>query len=313
MTRHLVALAAFLAQAHPQPPVLYIDVVDPHGQGGAHPRERKHHQRDQRPIAQAHRRCHIDTVQELPRLARLEHRRLALARAVARPAHRGGGIHRHDLAGHQPVEQMPDRGQALLTVGADSVCVCSSIQLAMCNGCTAVIDATPACAHQARNSPTARTYARRVCGLRIADAKKSRKRTPARSPAVMTSVGNVVPARLLPAGARALARALAPVPAPLPRRARRRPPTRRAAVLRRAHAVGRAGCLCPVACAAACLRVGGVCQASLRGTESGARVPVTLYAPRRHLQPAPGRLRRTWRHLPLEGLPHEGAAHATKP
>ena len=30
------------------------------------------------------------------------------------PAHGGGGIDRHDLAGHQPVEQVADRGEALL-------------------------------------------------------------------------------------------------------------------------------------------------------------------------------------------------------
>jgi hypothetical protein len=78
-----------------------------------------------------------------------------------------------------------------LTVGADRVCVCSSIQLATCSGCTAVIELTPAPAHHARKSPAARAYARRVCGLRIADAKNSRKRRPARSPAAATSAGSV--------------------------------------------------------------------------------------------------------------------------
>jgi hypothetical protein len=47
-------------------------------------------------------------------------------------------------------------------MGADGVCVRSSIQLATCNGCTAVIDGTPAVAHRARKSPAARAYSRRV-------------------------------------------------------------------------------------------------------------------------------------------------------
>jgi hypothetical protein len=62
------------------------------------------------------------------------------------------------------------------------------IQAATCTGWTAPIDATPALAHQARNSSAARALARRVCGLRMLAAKNSRKRIEALSPA-LTSAG----------------------------------------------------------------------------------------------------------------------------
>ena len=43
-----------------------------------------------------------------------EHRRLAGFDAMGGAAHRGSRIDRHHLPRHQPVEQMPDCGQALL-------------------------------------------------------------------------------------------------------------------------------------------------------------------------------------------------------
>ena len=48
------------------------------------------------------------------RFGRVQHRRLAGFAAVRGPAHRGGGIDRHDLAGDQPVEQVAQRGEPLL-------------------------------------------------------------------------------------------------------------------------------------------------------------------------------------------------------
>jgi hypothetical protein len=114
VTRHLVPLAALLMQAHPQPPLLHIHVVDPHRDGGPNPRERKHHQRDQRAVTQAGRRRHIDAVEQLPRLGCIEHRRAALFRGMGGPAHRRSRVVRHDLAGDEPVEQVADRGQLLL-------------------------------------------------------------------------------------------------------------------------------------------------------------------------------------------------------
>jgi len=71
VARHLMTLATFLAQPHPQLPVLHVDIINPHRERGTDPRERKHHQRDQRAVAQPRRRAHIDAVEQLPRLARL--------------------------------------------------------------------------------------------------------------------------------------------------------------------------------------------------------------------------------------------------
>ena len=72
------------------------------------------HQRDQRPIAQADDGRDIDAVEQLARLRRRQHRRLAALDDVLRPAHRVGGIDREDLADDEPVEQHADRGEVLL-------------------------------------------------------------------------------------------------------------------------------------------------------------------------------------------------------
>jgi hypothetical protein len=48
------------------------------------------------------------------RLSRLQHRRLATFDDVLRAAHGNGGIGRHDLAGHKPVEQVVERREPLL-------------------------------------------------------------------------------------------------------------------------------------------------------------------------------------------------------
>ena len=53
------------------------------------------------------------SMQLAPFLA-VEHRRLAGFHDMLRPAHGGGRIHRHDLAGDQPVEQHPHGGELLL-------------------------------------------------------------------------------------------------------------------------------------------------------------------------------------------------------
>ena len=57
---------------------------------------------------------HIDAVEQRSSLDWLQQGSLALADNVFRSAYRRGGIDRHDLADHQPVEQMPDRGEPLL-------------------------------------------------------------------------------------------------------------------------------------------------------------------------------------------------------
>jgi hypothetical protein len=52
------------------------------------------------------------------------------------------------LAGHQPVEQVTVRGEPLLELGAASLRVPASIQVATCTGWTALIAGTPPLAHQ---------------------------------------------------------------------------------------------------------------------------------------------------------------------
>ena len=110
---HLVALAALLVQANPQAPVLDVGVLDLHRERRADPRERIDHEADQRAVAQADRRRHVDRVEQGARLRRIEHGRLAALHAVRGPADGRGRVHRHDLARHKPVEQMADRGEAL--------------------------------------------------------------------------------------------------------------------------------------------------------------------------------------------------------
>ena len=111
---HFMPLAALFVQSHPQAPVLHKDVVDAHRQRRADPRERIDHEADQRPVAQPDRCGHVDRVDQLARLGRVEHRRLAAPHAIRRAAHRHGRVLRHHLRAHQPVEQVPDPGEPLL-------------------------------------------------------------------------------------------------------------------------------------------------------------------------------------------------------
>ena len=94
-----------------------------------------------------------------------------------------------------------------------------------------------------------------------------------------------LPARFLPAGTGAVAA----VPAALPRGTGEAASRRPVAVLRRARRPGRCQGLRPVAGAAARQRVGGLCQASVRRSRGGAGLPVALYPPGGHLEPAAGR------------------------
>src|ERR1700687_4665856 len=112
-----------------------------------------------------------------------------------------------------------------------------------------------------------------------------------------------MPARLLPAGARALTA----VPPTLPGRTRGAASPRPATLLRRVRRARRSCRLRTVARAATRAWGGGGCEAPVRGTRGGTRVSLALYPSRRHLQPAAHRAGRTGRDLPLEGLPREGA------
>ena len=156
MARHGVLLAALLVQAHPKPPVLRIHVLHAHADRRADAREGIDHQADQRPVAEADDRRRVDRVDQLPRLRRIKHRRLAAPHDMARPAHGGGGINRHDLADDKPVEQMPQRRQAqlrgrrgarllqLLDIGGDM------------HALDGVMRVTPRASSQSKNSTAAR-------------------------------------------------------------------------------------------------------------------------------------------------------------
>ena len=109
-------------------------------------------------------------------------------------------------------------------------------------------------------------------------------------------------ARLLPAGARALA----PVPPPLPRRARRRcmrPAASPSSAISRRSPTRRAfdAALAPLRR----VRMGRLRQAAVRRTEGRARLSRALHPPRRDLQLAARRARREGRHLQMEGLPDQ--------
>jgi hypothetical protein len=109
-----VPLPAFLAQPHPEPPVLRNDILDRHTERRADPGEGIDHEPDQRAIAQADDTRRVDAIEQCARLGGIEHGRLPGRHDVPRPAHRCSGVDRHDLAGNEPVEQMTDRGNPLL-------------------------------------------------------------------------------------------------------------------------------------------------------------------------------------------------------
>ena len=69
---------------------------------------------DQRAVAQIAHGAGRDAVDQLAPLGAIEHRRLAGLHHVLRPAHGGGRVDRHHLAGDQPVEQHAHRGELLL-------------------------------------------------------------------------------------------------------------------------------------------------------------------------------------------------------
>src|ERR1039457_4518683 len=123
--RHLVALTALLMQRNPPAATLKIPVLDIHARRGANARERVDHKRDEGAIAEADDEgsdlpgflilpLDGDAVEENPRLARGEHRRLARLPAVPRPADGRRWVPGDPLAGHEPIEEHPDRGELQL-------------------------------------------------------------------------------------------------------------------------------------------------------------------------------------------------------
>jgi hypothetical protein len=114
MAGHFMALAARLVQAHPKAAVLHVNIFDLHREHRADAREGIDHQADQGAVAQTRLRGHVDAVEQDARLRDIEHRRLADFDDVLRAAHARRRIGRHNLAGHEPIEQHADRGEFLL-------------------------------------------------------------------------------------------------------------------------------------------------------------------------------------------------------
>ena len=108
----LVELAAFLVQPDPPAPPVWVEILYPHGDGGADAGEAVDQQADKRPVAQPDHARDINALQQQPRISAIQHRRLAPLHHMARPAHGGSRINRQHLADHQPVAEHADGGQA---------------------------------------------------------------------------------------------------------------------------------------------------------------------------------------------------------
>ena len=106
--RHLVALAAFLVQAHPPALALGVIVLDLHRDDGADAGEGVGHDADQRAIAQTDEGRGVDAVKQTAGFLFGQHRGLAAAHDVLGPAHRMRRVDGEDLADDQPVEQHAD-------------------------------------------------------------------------------------------------------------------------------------------------------------------------------------------------------------
>jgi hypothetical protein len=150
MAGHRVALAALLAQPHPQAAVLRADILDRHPERRADPGERIDPKPDQRAIAQARMRRDVDAV---------EQRALRPDRASAfAPMSRRAGDRAPNPAGLNgttwPVTSLSNRSRRAarrrLTLGAANSRMAASFQVATCTGWTAA-------AHQAKNSAAARS------------------------------------------------------------------------------------------------------------------------------------------------------------
>ena len=113
---------------------------------------------------------------------------------VARAAHRGGRVDRHHLAGHQPVEQVADRGQALLDGRRGELA-----RLRLDPGRDVQRPHGSERRHAMRLAPgeeLGHGAAVGAAGVRVADrgGEELEEAQPARSPAAVTSAGRTVDA-----------------------------------------------------------------------------------------------------------------------
>ena len=157
MAGHLVALAALLVQPHPKAPVLHVNVLDLHRERRADAREGIDHQADQGAVAQADWRRDVDASRSARASVGSSTGVLPTFTSASGRARDDGRIGRHDLAGHQPIEQMRIAARCCLAVGAAAASRVSCLDIGGDMQRLDVGDRGEAGArsHQAKKSPTA--------------------------------------------------------------------------------------------------------------------------------------------------------------
>jgi hypothetical protein len=116
MARHLMMLAAFLVQPQLPAGAFRSEILDLHLQRRIYAREGIGEGGDECPVAPITQRVGRNGVDKLAPFFGIQHRSLAGFHNVLRATHGRGRVHRHDLAGDQPIEQHPHRSELLLHV-----------------------------------------------------------------------------------------------------------------------------------------------------------------------------------------------------
>ena len=113
MAGELGHLAALFVQPHPAAALLHIEVFNLHSGGRSDAGEGVPHKSDQGSVAEPEQGSGVDRGQKFPHLVGREDGSLAFADAVLRAPYRMGRVGLHDVPGHQPIEEHPNRGQVL--------------------------------------------------------------------------------------------------------------------------------------------------------------------------------------------------------
>jgi len=129
VARELVDLAAFFMQANPAAAFLNVVILNLHIDDRVDAGEGVAHHGNQGPVAEADEYRFIwfdssfivlngfDGFEKGAHLLRREHRGLTFFDAVLRPANGVRGVHGHDLAGDEPIEEHANGGEVLLDRG----------------------------------------------------------------------------------------------------------------------------------------------------------------------------------------------------
>ena len=122
MRRHVVSLPALFMKPYPGSFALDIHVLNAHEEHRSDPREGVDHERDERPIAQAHHGARVDAREKLPRLLGGKDGSLPLLHDMPRASDCVRWIGREHLVDHEPVEEHPQGGKLLLDRGRGEPC-----------------------------------------------------------------------------------------------------------------------------------------------------------------------------------------------